>query len=236
MSYCVNCGVELAPSEPRCPLCGVEVVNPADPWKEPRSRPYPAYVETVLTRVDKRYFSLVAALIATIPVVLCIIIDLLSSGEIVWSGYVAGSIGTLMTFVLVPMAVGKQRPFLYLTLDVLAVLGLLLYIDLASGGFDWFPLLGVPITLYGGVLVGVILLYFRGRKRSGILNALAVLVIGIGVYVIAVEICIRVYRGYSPVPHWSLYAFVPCLLTGVAFIVLNRRKKWKESVRKRLFF
>ena len=39
MSYCVNCGVELAPSEKRCPLCGVEVVNPAKPWTEPEALP-----------------------------------------------------------------------------------------------------------------------------------------------------------------------------------------------------
>ena len=28
MSYCVNCGVELAPSEKNCPLCGTPVINP----------------------------------------------------------------------------------------------------------------------------------------------------------------------------------------------------------------
>ena len=31
MSYCVNCGVELARCEKKCPLCGVEAVNPASP-------------------------------------------------------------------------------------------------------------------------------------------------------------------------------------------------------------
>ena len=31
MSYCVNCGVELEKSEKRCPLCGVEGINPAQP-------------------------------------------------------------------------------------------------------------------------------------------------------------------------------------------------------------
>ena len=28
MSYCVHCGVELAPSERDCPLCGTAVLNP----------------------------------------------------------------------------------------------------------------------------------------------------------------------------------------------------------------
>ncbi len=34
MSYCVNCGVELQKSEPRCPLCGTEVVNPNEAGEE----------------------------------------------------------------------------------------------------------------------------------------------------------------------------------------------------------
>ena len=39
MSYCVNCGVELAASERRCPLCGVEVINPREPFDENGERP-----------------------------------------------------------------------------------------------------------------------------------------------------------------------------------------------------
>ena len=42
MSYCVNCGVELQKSEPRCPLCGTEVVNPNELKEEKPIRPYPA--------------------------------------------------------------------------------------------------------------------------------------------------------------------------------------------------
>ena len=54
MSYCVNCGVKLAPSEKKCPLCGVPVVNPRDPWVEPSHRPYPKQVERVMHRIDRR--------------------------------------------------------------------------------------------------------------------------------------------------------------------------------------
>ena len=36
MSYCVNCGVELSPSERRCPLCGTEVMNPRSPGRSRR--------------------------------------------------------------------------------------------------------------------------------------------------------------------------------------------------------
>jgi len=41
MSYCVHCGVELAPSEESCPLCKTPVLDPNQPWSEPEERPYP---------------------------------------------------------------------------------------------------------------------------------------------------------------------------------------------------
>ncbi len=41
MSYCVNCGVELDRSEKACPLCGVEVLNPRQPYDDQAPRPYP---------------------------------------------------------------------------------------------------------------------------------------------------------------------------------------------------
>ena len=57
MSYCVNCGVELEKSEKRCPLCGVEVINPAQPPedKEPRQRPYPNRIEELSMNINKQF-------------------------------------------------------------------------------------------------------------------------------------------------------------------------------------
>ena len=62
MSYCVNCGVELEKSEKCCPLCGVEVHNPLDPYDPQAPRPYPQRVERLIRRKDRRYFLLLASL------------------------------------------------------------------------------------------------------------------------------------------------------------------------------
>ena len=48
MSYCVNCGVELADSERRCPLCHTEVHNPRQPYD--RKIPKHAYGTANLAR------------------------------------------------------------------------------------------------------------------------------------------------------------------------------------------
>ena len=57
MSYCVNCGVELEKSEKKCPLCGVEVINPKEPPqdKEPRQRPYPNRIEELSVNINKQF-------------------------------------------------------------------------------------------------------------------------------------------------------------------------------------
>ena len=51
MSYCVNCGVELSPSEKTCPLCSVEVVNPRQPYDEKAVRPYPRRLDPINARI-----------------------------------------------------------------------------------------------------------------------------------------------------------------------------------------
>ena len=236
MSYCVNCGVELAPSEPSCPLCGTEVINPRDPWKEPRVRPYPAYYETVVKSVDKRYFSTLAAVLMLVPVAVCLIVDLLSSGEILWSGYVAGAMLCVMVISLIPIAVGRRSPLLYLGLDVLALCGYLFYIDISTGELTWFIPLALPIILSAGAIIGLLSHFFAGRKKRGILVAIAFFFVGAGIFTSIVEVFVRRYLGYGFTVRWSLYALVPCALSAAAFMILNSRAKWKEEVKKRLFF
>ena len=234
MSYCVNCGVELAPSEPKCPLCGVEVINPANPWKEPKNRPYPDYFDTVMRGVDRRYFCLLAAVLGMIPVLICFLIDLFTSGDMTWSSYVLGAAIVLMVVILVPIS-AKRKVYRYLLYDLLAIAGYLLLIDYKHGGIDWFFTLAFPITVSFGIIAALNLLYYYKRKSGGILLLIALMLIGTGVFTVSVEFFMKLHLQQPLMPVWSWYALVPCILSGVAFIILNRRNKWKESVRKRLF-
>ena len=100
MSYCVNCGVELADSETRCPLCGVEVVTPVKPWVEPKTPPYPERLERIMSRIDRRFFAGLLGVILLIPVCITLLIDLLANNGVTWSAYVVGGI-TVFFFVVV---------------------------------------------------------------------------------------------------------------------------------------
>lgn len=237
MSYCVNCGVELAKSEKSCPLCGVEVLNPAEPWKEPVSRPYPAYLERIIRGVDRQYFALLAGLLLLVPVSVCVVIDLLSCGSLSWSTYVVGTAALIALTILMPISTGAGNPWRNLIVDTLAILGLLWLIDykaaLAGG---WFLPLALPIILALAVIAALIMLYFRRRKKKALLVSIAFILIAAGLYSVCIELILHLGQGWPVAFNWSLYALLPCVLTGGAFLLLNRRNKWKEAVRKRLFF
>lgn len=234
MSYCVNCGVELAPSEKRCPLCHVPVINPADPWKEPEEHPYPRRIETVEPHIDRRFFSLFATLILMVPILICLINDLFVHGKVTWSVFVIGGAGVVFVFFLLPFLIGKCSPVLLWTFDTVAVLGFLLLTERKVGGNDWFLPLALPLTL---VLAAICLLFLQWfQTRRSILMSMAFLCYAAGIYAMCVEMIVNLYRRLSPMPHWSWYSLVPCVLIGTAFLILNRRKKWRDSIYKRMFF
>ena len=85
MSYCVNCGVELGASERCCPLCGVEVINPAAPFDENAERPYPKRAEKIRHREVRIVTAQVLSLLLTVPLLSVLITDLIQDGRLTWS-------------------------------------------------------------------------------------------------------------------------------------------------------
>jgi hypothetical protein len=57
----------LDKSEPRCPLCGTEVINPAALEEEKPVRPYPSHVEHLDKRWTRRYIASFISLLLLIP-------------------------------------------------------------------------------------------------------------------------------------------------------------------------
>lgn len=234
MSYCVNCGVELAPSEKRCPLCNTPVINPVDPWKEPREHPYPDRIETVERHIDRRFFSLFATLVLLVPVLICVINDLFVDDRISWSVFVIAGAALLFVFIFLPFILGKCSPWLLWAIDTVAVLGFLFLVDFHVDGPPWFFPLALPLTIVLSLVCFLFLWWFKIRRP--ILKSMGLLCYAAGLYAMCVDVIINLYKGFSPMPHWSWYSLVPCILIGTAFLLLNRRKKWREGIYKRMFF
>ena len=233
MSYCVNCGVELAPSEKKCPLCDTLVINPNSPWTEPAHRPYSKHIELLMNQIDRRYGATLATLFLMIPIILSIISNILFDHQLSWSGYVAGACICLFVWVLLPLLNRKKRPYFFLILDMLVALlylGLIAYI---TGHFEWYVPLAIPLTFVGFLLSLVILLVYRSKKIYG-LYKISVIIGSIGIVTLAIEYIIDLStRGSHYV--WSLFVLIPCLMIGMIFFYIEQHKKVKDEIRRRLF-
>lgn len=236
MSYCVNCGVELAPSEKKCPLCNVEVQNPLHPWQEPSARPYPRQLERVMHGVDVRFGAALASILLLIPVLISLLCNLIANQRISWSLYVMGGALLAFVFVLLPFLLKKKRVMLLLSLDVLATLLFLLAISLLSGAEgEWFLPLALPLTLACSIATLTTAYLLHHRVFSGVLRNACVVLFALSVLALLINLIIQLYLDERILFTWSWYVCIPCVILGVACILLARHKKLKEDIRKRLF-
>lgn len=234
MSYCVNCGVQLADSEKHCPLCQTEVINPKAPKREPDEHPYSRHVDSLMKRIDRRYFATLAALLLCIPCIISVLLDILTGGGLTWAAYVIGAVAVVYIVVLLPYFFRKYHAVIFLGADCAAVLLYLLFIETTNGG-QWFIPLGLPLTVSASICLLALALVFTKHKLSVIVKTGAVL-IAVGVFVVAVEVFISLYS-YNEVRFvWSFYTLIPCAVLGVAAFVLEHRQNFKERVRRRLFY
>ena len=233
MSYCVNCGVELSASEKKCPLCETEVLNPNSPWTEPEQRPYPKKLELIDKRATRRFFLAMASLLMLMPVVITVLCDFIYSRSITWSAYVLGSTALTYVLVIVPFALKKPYPPLCIALDVLAC-GLFLYgIEYTVSG-DWFLPIALPILLIiGAACLFLALLFLRGKLTRLIKAAITLFIIGSVAF--AVEVIIKLYTDYRPMFEWSPYVLAVGIILGVLAIITNKRRRFKDEVRRRFF-
>ncbi len=234
MSYCVNCGVELAKSEKYCPLCNVEVLNPKAPWQDPVERPYPRYLEKLVHRIDRRYFATLAGLILMIPIMINILLDILDGNGVSWSAYIVGAMALLFIFIVFPFYFKRYHTVTFLSVNCAAILLYLLFIERMNGG-QWFVGIGLPVTVAASIGIIILALLFT-RKDMTILKKSASVLFALGLFVLVVEVIIRLNETAPFDLEWSFYALIPCAIIGVAAMILEHRKNLKEEIRRRLFY
>lgn len=235
MSYCVNCGVELEKGEKYCPLCHVEVLNPKAPWQEPVERPYPRYLETLVHRIDRRYFATLAGLILLIPILITFLLDILDGSGLSWSAYIVGAMALLFIFIVFPFYFKRYHTVIFLSVNCAAILLYLLFIERMNGG-HWFVGIGLPVTVAASIGIIILALLFTKKNGMTMLKKCASVLFALGLFVLVVEVIIRLNETAPFDLKWSLYALIPCAILGVAALILEHRKNVKEEIRRRLFY
>jgi len=235
MSYCVNCGVELAESEKCCPLCQTEVLNPRSPWKEPSTRPYPPRLERLMKRIDRRYLALILGAFLLLPVFITLLCDFLTGEGLSWSLYVLSASVMLAVWILLPLWAKQFHLLSFLALDGLAALLFLAVVERLSEG-SWFLPLAAPITLcfFSALLL---LVWLCRRSPAGRwLSRIALGLLFCSVFCLLVELIVDLYLFQQLSMTWALFVLLPCLILALAARILDSKQKLKDEILKRMFY
>lgn len=229
--YCVNCGVRLAETEPKCPLCGMTVYHPE--IERPAARPL--YPENQMPRVGsgKKAISGLIIFVFMVPLLLSVFSDLLPDGRMDWSGYVAGGLAVAYVLFALPLWFRKPDPVVVILSDFAAAALYLMYIDMKTGG-GWFRGFALPVTAVLGLIICTVVMLVR-RIRRGRLHIYGGLCAALGGYVLMMELLMDRAFGLDFIG-WSVYPMLVLTLLGGVLIYLAFNSSAREMLRRKLFF
>ena len=233
MSYCVNCGVELAASEHACPLCHTEVYNPRQPFDPKAPRPFPSRIDLFEPTDNRGFIAALVSLVLALPAITCLACDLAYTPGSGWSMLVVGAMAMLWVFI-VPALFFRRHPVLVgAVLDTGAVLGYLYLVEHFAAHGDWFLHLALPIVML--ILALFVLNYLLSSKCiHGRFRQVALALATAPLLLTGIETTVNFYLKGQFQLVWSLIVSIPCLLLALLALVLDRRRHFKNEMRKRL--
>ena len=231
--YCVKCGVELADTENKCPLCGTAAYHP-DIVREKVKPNYPAYVKQEHNMRPQGLLFILSVLAAR-PIAITLFCDLYFGNGLTWSGYPIGGIILFYTVFVLPQWFYRPNPVIFCPISF-AVLGVyLLYINFATEG-NWFFTFAFPILIYVALSVCAVVTLLRYTRRGRLYIAGASF-IACGILCVLVEFFMNLTFFSKPLFDffWSVIPLISCFLAGMMLIVIAIVKPLRESLKKRFF-
>ncbi len=235
MSYCVNCGVELASSEKICPLCGVEVINPAvKPVLGEESRPYPKYIEEIHYREIRIATSKVIAMLMSIPFVIVLLMDFLDNRSFSWSLLPAAGIALIFMMCIFPCMLKRPIVWLFILFGALETAVFLFIVWFIYGG-SWLFLLALPLLAAACAFVEGCYLAISAKRVRIHLKTIIVL-LACMVFAVCVQILIELYLSGAIRLSWSVYVAITCGILSITVLIISRLYQKNESFKKRIFY
>lgn len=230
--YCIKCGVELADSEKKCPLCGTVVFNPelSRPDGEPQ---YPRLHAAESEKVNHSGIMFVVTMLFLLPIVTTLLCDWQINGKIIWSGYAVGAVILLYTLVVLPLWFRHPNPVIFIPIDFAMTALYLLYINCATGG-HWFLSFALPVTAAAGLILTAAVTLLK-YLRKGYLFIFGGTIILSGAYTVLVEFLLNLNFHVHDEFIWSFYPFSVSFILGVMLIVIGICRPLRESLHKKFF-
>ena len=229
--YCIQCGVKLADTENKCPLCGTVPYHPTIRRTEaPPLYPQGRYPAMKLNRWGALITVTTAFLLPLLITLLC---DLRINGHVTWSGYSMGALVFLYVLTVLPFWFKNPNPVIFVPCGFAAAGLYLLYINLATGG-HWFMSFAFPTVGFLGLLLTamVTLLRYTRRGRLYIFGGAFVL---LGAFMPLMEFLLNVSFARPHFVSWSVYPMTALVLLGGMLIFLAICRPARETMEQKFF-
>ena len=230
--YCVKCGVELADSEKKCPLCGTPVFHPDIP-RNLSDPPFPPDRRIRPEDVNRSGILFVLTVAALLPALLCLLCDWRINGTLVWSGYAAGAIGLLYIVILLPMWFRHPNPVIFVPVDFAAIALFLLYVNYATGG-HWYLSFALPVTGAAALLVCAMVTLLKYLPGAALYICGGALILSGGMAVL-VEFLLNLTFGLHDTFLWSIYPLAVGVVLGAMLLVIAVSKPLRRSLHRKFF-
>lgn len=229
--YCINCGVKLADTEKRCPLCGTvpfhpEMIRPETERLYPNNS-YPA------PQVSPRGVLGAVSILFLIPLLITLLCDLQMNGAVTWSGFVVGALLAVYVMVVLPFWFRKPNPVIFVPCGFVAAGVYLLYIDLATGG-AWFLSFAFPVVGFLGLVVTVIVTLTRYLRR-GRLYIFGGAAVALGLFMPLMEFLLNLTFHFERFIGWSVYPLIALVLVGGMLLFLAVCRPARENMERKFF-
>lgn len=229
--YCINCGVKLADSEKKCPLCGTTVFHP-ELTRPEGERLYPEDRYPV-QQMNRNSVRIILTTLFLVPLFITLLVDLQISGGVTWSGYVAGALVLGYVVVMLPMWFRKPNPVIFVPIDFAVAGGYLLYISLATGG-GWFLSFAFPVVGALGLIVTAVVTLCRYLRR-GRLFVFGGAFLALGLFMPVMEFLLNLTLDKTGFLGWSGYPLVVLALLGGMLIFLGISQRARETMERKFF-
>lgn len=229
--YCINCGVKLADTEKKCPLCDTVVCHPV--LEQPKTRPL--YPNNKFPKVKPKSKALNGALIILffIPMLICLLADWQRDAKLDWFGFVGGALILGYIALALPLWFKKPNPVIFVPCNFVTTTLYLLYINLVTNG-DWFLSFAFPVM--GGfcliICTVVTLLYYLKKGKLYIWGGATIVS---GAFMLLIEFLLNFTFKLKYIG-WSVYPLIVLVLLGGTFIYLAINSTAREMMERKLFF
>lgn len=227
--YCANCGVKLADTEKRCPLCGTEAYHP----DIERPEVDPLYPKDFVPKreLSKTTLHIILLAIFMIPIFVTLYCDFYINRSITWSAYVIFAVSLVYIICILPFWFKRPTPAVFVPIDFLVLILFLHYINFATGG-DWFLSFAFPVVTYLGLIVtaACVLLYYL---KKGHLYVIGGFFIALGFFMDIIELFIMITFKLD-FDGWSLIPMIPLVLLGLGMIAIATSRSAREALARKL--